>query len=83
MEDGVLVFHEDGLVAVLACLDAAFYGSDRGRWYLEVGFGPCATRSATFETLDAALRWVADRLRLDASSALPDPAESAGRSRPA
>ena len=64
-EDGLLVFAGDMLVAVLASLDADFYASERGQWHLEAGFGPCSARPLMFETLEAALQWIAVRLSLD------------------
>ncbi|SEM97421.1 hypothetical protein SAMN05192583_1718 [Sphingomonas gellani] len=66
--DGLLVMHEGALVAVLVCLDDDFYGSERGRWHLEAGFGRCGASVPTFETIAAALRWIADRLELDDES---------------
>lgn len=67
---GLLVLHDNVLVAVFACLDQPSYGGDRGHWHLEAGFGHCATRAATYRTLEAALRWVAQRLGIDVETAI-------------
>lgn len=64
-EDGLLILHRGVLVGVLVCLEEPKYGGDRGRWHLEAGFGKCATRPLTFLNLEAALRWIAERLGLD------------------
>ena len=62
--NGLLVLNSGTLVAVLVCLEEAFYEEDQGRWYLEAGFGKCGSTQTTFADLDAALRWVAQRLGL-------------------
>jgi hypothetical protein len=68
---GLLVLNDGVLVAVLVCLDEAFYGIDRGRWHLEAGFGKCAASPPAFDRLGDALRWVAKRLGLDPESVMP------------
>ena len=69
--DGLLVLNDGALVAVLVCLDQAFYGKDEGRWHLEAGFGRCAASPPTFETVNAALRWIGARLGLAGDGAAP------------
>lgn len=64
-EDGLLILHRNVLVGVLVCLDQPIYGNDQGRWHLEIGFGKCSTRPMTFPRLEAALRWIVERLGLD------------------
>ena len=48
------------LVAVLVRLDARSHIEEqRGKWFLEAGFGPCGwTRSPSFEDLEAAATWI-------------------------
>jgi hypothetical protein len=56
--DGQLVFADGFLVAVLVQL-AGQHGADAGMWFLEVGFGLTAVRSAPlFLDLDVAQDWV-------------------------
>ena len=62
-EEGMLVFADDRLAAVLVHL------SDEneiapGDWYLEAGFGPRlgSPNSPTFPSLDAAQDWIERRL---------------------
>ena len=82
-EAGLLVFSGEVLAAVLICLDAHFYGSDRGHWHLEVGFGRCAVRQAAFDTLELALRWIAGCNGLDPDAATtPALNDFRSRSRP-
>lgn len=69
-EDGLLVNQGTLLVAILVCLAETFYEGDQGRWHLEVGFGRCEMKMMTFETLERALRWIADCLGLDADRAI-------------
>lgn len=69
-EDGLLVLENEALVAVLARLEHAMYLSDVGHWHLEAGFGSCAARPQTFATLEAALCWVAERMKLDVEAAI-------------
>lgn len=69
--NGLLVLNSGTLVAVLVCLEEAFYEQDQGRWHLEAGFGKCGTAQTTFADLDTALRWVAQRLGLGMDSVAP------------
>ncbi|MBB5716771.1 hypothetical protein [Sphingomonas aerophila] len=69
--DGLLVLNDGALVAVFVHLEADYYGPDNGRWYLEAGFGPCAGSPRTFDTIAAALRWIAERLGLEDGGVLP------------
>jgi len=60
--EGLLVLNDGSLVAVLVRLSAT-HGPDAGRWYLEAGFGRCATAALpTFPDLDDAQRWIEGRL---------------------
>lgn len=62
-ENGAIVRVDGRMVGVLIRLDAHFYGDDRGRWYLEAGFGPCAGHPpAPFAKLSDGLAWIAERL---------------------
>lgn len=57
-EDGCLVFADGCLVAVLVRL-AQDYDALAGRWFVEVGFGPCAfVQAPIFASLDEAKCWV-------------------------
>ena len=58
-----LVFEDGSLVAVLTHLSDE-YGDEAGMWFLEVGFGPCASvRTHIFDSLEEAEAWVENRLR--------------------
>lgn len=58
---GQLVFADGRLCAVLTHLEADNPTGDA--WFLEAGFGPCeAHPEPTFRSVDAADRWIADRL---------------------
>ena len=47
------------LVAVLIYLADEIYADLIGSWFLETGYGPCATaRPPVFEDLDMAQQWV-------------------------
>lgn len=62
-EEGFLVFDGDTrLVAVLSWLNAEFY-EDRGKWFLEAGFGPLADGSRLFETREDAVAWIEQKMR--------------------
>lgn len=69
-EDGLLVLENEALVAVLGRLERVMYLSDVGHWHLEAGFGSCAARPQTFATLEVALSWVAERMKLDVEAAI-------------
>ena len=71
-EAGVIVRVDGCVVAILIRLDSSFYAQDRGRWYVEAGFGRCAgTLPATFERLSEGLLWIAER-RGDEAEVPPD-----------
>ena len=58
-EQGCLLFSEGKLVAVLVRLANHVHGADHGAWYLEAGFGRCATMMPpVFPTMDDAEAWV-------------------------
>ena len=58
-----LVFAEGFLVAVLVRLSEE-HDDAAGMWFLEAGFGPVDDPCPpTFEDLDAAQCWIADKLR--------------------
>lgn len=63
-ETGQLVFYDDRLAAVLIKL-GSMHEEQEGFWNLEVGFGLCAGRPATFRHLADALRWVGERCLAD------------------
>jgi hypothetical protein len=61
-EEGCLVYVQDRLVAVLVRLDEEEHSDldEKGQWFLEAGFGPCANGGAStlaFGSLDEAQRW--------------------------
>jgi hypothetical protein len=63
-EEGLLVFTADGrLVAVLTRLSDQHHEM-AGHWYLEADFGrlDAGPHHATFADLDAAQRWITERL---------------------
>ena len=62
-EDGRLVLVDGRLVAVLVHLQDSGHDELTGSWFLEAGFGPCATPACeTFKSLNAAQIWIMDRL---------------------
>ena len=64
-ESGVIVRVGGRIAAIFVRLDAAWHEADRGRWFLEAGFGACAGAPAPFPRLADAVRWVAGRTGLD------------------
>ena len=61
-EEGYLVRADGRLVAVLVRLSDA-QGELAGRWFLEVGFGPCdSVDGPVFESLADAEVWIQERL---------------------
>jgi hypothetical protein len=67
-ESGLLVFNDGLLVAVFVSLNAPHYGGEQGHWHLEIGFGRCSSRPASYPTLQNGLAWVAGRLGMDAKA---------------
>lgn len=64
--NGLLVFAEEKLIAVLSRLDASFHGKAKGKWFLEIGFGNGDHHvPAPFDQLSDAVRWIADSLLAD------------------
>ena len=63
-EDGMLVFVQDRLVAVLVQLsDAHEELGIAGHWFLETGYGfRLAGGKSTFPDLDAAQAWISQQL---------------------
>lgn len=58
-EEGRLVLADGRLVAVLVYLADEIHAELVGSWFLETGYGPCATaRPPIFENLDVAQQWV-------------------------
>ncbi|KMO36827.1 hypothetical protein VQ02_14770 [Methylobacterium variabile] len=69
-EQGLLVFADGALAAVLVRLSAA-HGEEEGLWFLEAGFGRLASpQPPKFADLDAAQDWIARQL---APAPPPDP----------
>ena len=63
-EEAWLGLVDDQLVSILVRAgDQA--SKDEGSWYLEVGFGSCQGEGRLFPSLDAAARWIGDRIRRD------------------
>lgn len=61
-EHAYVVFAEGQLVAVIVKLTDTAHGAFRGLWFVEAGFGPCATTAAIyFQTLRAVRDWIADK----------------------
>ena len=61
--EGQLVLADGQLVAILVRLDDEVHGGDRGRWFLEAGFGPCqGPFQPAFSDLEGATRWLSERL---------------------
>jgi hypothetical protein len=69
-EEGMLVFHNGRLVAVLVHLSDENEAAP-GDWYLEVGFGPGleGPDHPSFSSLDEAQDWIGERCRRRASVA--------------
>jgi hypothetical protein len=64
--EGRLAIADDALAAVLVRLSPEIHGADlSGRWFVEAGFGSCATdlNKVTFDTLEGAHDWVQERLQ--------------------
>ena len=61
---GLLVYYDGRLAAVLIKL-GSMHAEQEGFWNLEIGFGLCAGRPATFAHLAEALRWVGERCLAD------------------
>jgi hypothetical protein len=61
-EDGLLVYVEDRLSAVLVRLDDVCHGDDlRGRWFVEAAFGPFGDHvGAHFGSTEEVRRWASD-----------------------
>jgi hypothetical protein len=63
--DGVLVFGNGDLLAVLVQLTTETHKGLGGLWFLEAGFGYCQGRSAPlFQSPEEAERWIGDQMRL-------------------
>lgn len=72
-EQGLLVFVDGALAAVLVCLSDA-HGEEAGLWFLEAGFGSLdSPQPVIFADLDAAEDWIARRLAAGASPRRPRP----------
>ena len=52
--EGLLVLAGGQLAAVLVHLSDEMHAEERGRWFLETGFGRCDGHHPVFESLDAA-----------------------------
>ena len=60
--DGVLVFSEAGLVAILSRL-SELHEDAAGQWFLEAGFGDLDRhKHGLFPDLDTAQNWIAERI---------------------
>jgi hypothetical protein len=60
--EGLLVYSDDGLVAVLARL-SDLHGEIAGQWYFEAGFGEFDRhKHMVFREIDAARRWIASQI---------------------
>jgi hypothetical protein len=64
--EGCLLFADGELMAVFVLLDPNTHEEPDlwAKWFLEAGFGPCATvQPGVFETLDEGQEWVCGRIR--------------------
>jgi hypothetical protein len=62
-DEGLLVYSEGTLVAILVRLDAETAAAVEGTWFAEIGFGPVdAFRHPVFESLEGGLAWIANQL---------------------
>jgi hypothetical protein len=68
--EGQLILFNGALVGVLVKL-SNLHGELAGSWYLETGYDGLRDERLTFPDLDAAKRWINDRL-----SAAPDDARN-------
>jgi hypothetical protein len=60
--DGLLVFSDAGLAAVLVRLSDV-HGEASGQWFLEAGFGALDRHQRPiFPDIDAAQNWIVDRI---------------------
>ncbi|MFE1598148.1 hypothetical protein [Methylobacterium sp. ID0610] len=65
-EDGLLLFANGRLVAIISQLRNSVSDELAGRWFLEAGFGPCAHRAPeAFDTAGDAERWVRSCLEVE------------------
>jgi hypothetical protein len=78
-EDGLLIFADHVLMAVVSHLQKSVSGEMRSHWFLEAGFGACETRSdpPEFESPDEAQKWVSDRLNNASGSSHTVPSKGA------
>lgn len=61
--EGVLVFSDDRLAAVLVRLFDESHEDRRGWWFLEAGFGRCSVQSPpVFSDLEKAQSWIEHQL---------------------
>lgn len=61
--EGRLVLADGRLVAVLVRLTDEIHQGERGKWFVEAGFGPCRTAMPpVFGDLDEAEAWVRGRV---------------------
>ena len=62
-DEGCLVSADGQLVAILVRLTDDMHADQRGRWFLEAGFGPCRTAvPPLFDGLEEAQAWVEGKL---------------------
>lgn len=67
-EEGLLLFLDGALVAVVSRLRTSVSDEWSGLWFLEAGFGPCAFRSpGEFASVEAAVQWVIGCIEENAS----------------
>lgn len=58
-EDGMLLFVNGSLMAIVTHLHHSVTDEFAGRWFVEAGFGPCSyRRPELFDTAEQAKRWV-------------------------
>jgi hypothetical protein len=63
-EDGLLIFVDDALVAVISLLQHEMNGEWRGQWFLEAGFGRCCgpETAPLFDSAQSAQDWILEQL---------------------
>ncbi len=67
LEEGLLIFADDALMAVIMHLQKVASGDLQDMWFLEAGFGPCAVSfrtDRTFRSPDEAQQWVKECVQL-------------------
>jgi hypothetical protein len=65
VKQGLLIFADNTLMAVIMHLENGAEEDRKGRWFLETGYGPCTPpigTDLTFRSPDEAQQWVLKRM---------------------